>query len=51
MCRKYTYESILEVHFDRRNFSSKMLKLGILDEVGERPKNAGPRIPVKCTRR
>lgn len=40
------YESILEVHFDRRNFGSKMLKLGILDEVGDRPKNAGPRIPV-----
>lgn len=27
------YESILEVRFDRRNFSSKMLKLGILDCV------------------
>ena len=27
------YESILEVQFDRRNFSSKMLKLGILDCV------------------
>lgn len=40
------YESILEVHFDRRNFGAKMLKLGILDEVGDRPKNAGPRIPV-----
>ena len=24
------YEAILEVHFDRRNFASKMLKLGIL---------------------
>lgn len=41
------YESILEVKFDRRNFASKMLKLGILDEVGERPAGAGPRIPVK----
>lgn len=40
------YESILEVKFDRRNFSNKMLKLGILTEVGERPKNAGSRIPV-----
>jgi 8-oxo-dGTP diphosphatase len=40
------YESILEVKFDRRNFASKMLKLGILAEVGERPKNAGSRIPV-----
>jgi ADP-ribose pyrophosphatase len=41
------YQAILDVTFDRRNFASKMLKLGILDEVGERPKNAGPRIPVK----
>jgi 8-oxo-dGTP diphosphatase len=40
------YESILEVKFDRRNFSNKMLKLGILTVVGERPKNAGSRIPV-----
>ena len=40
------YESILEVKFDRRNFSNKMLKLGILTEVGSRPKNAGSRIPV-----
>lgn len=40
------YESILEVKFDRRNFSNKMLKLGILREVGNRPKNAGSRIPV-----
>ena len=41
------YQSILEVKFDRRNFSNKMLKLGILKEVGERPKDAGSRIPVK----
>jgi 8-oxo-dGTP diphosphatase len=40
------YESILEVKFDRRNFSNKMLKLGILTVVGERPKNAASRIPV-----
>ena len=40
------YESILEVKFDRRNFSNKMLKLGILTVVGERPKNAGSRIPI-----
>ena len=40
------YESILEVKFDRRNFSNKMLKLGILTVVGERPKNAGTRIPI-----
>lgn len=41
------YEAILEVKFDRRNFANKMLKLGILTEVGERAANAGPRIPVK----
>ena len=41
------YEAILEVKFDRRNFYSKMLKLGILTEVGERPKDAGIRIPIK----
>ena len=40
------YESILDVKFDRRNFSNKMLKLGILTVVGERPKNAGTRIPI-----
>lgn len=43
------YESILEVKFDRRNFANKMLKLGILNEVGDRPKNAGSRIPVNYT--
>lgn len=41
------YESILEVHFDRRNFSNKMLHLGILEDIGERPSNASNRIPVK----
>ena len=41
------YEAILEVKFDRRNFANKMLKLGLLTEVGQRPKNAGSRIPVK----
>lgn len=40
------YESILEVKFDRRNFSNKMLKLGVLIPVGNRPKNAGSRIPI-----
>ena len=40
------YESILDVRFDRRNFSNKMLHLGILDQVGERPDNASSRIPV-----
>ena len=39
-------EEPIEVKFDRRNFSNKMLKLGILTEVGSRPKNAGSRIPV-----
>ena len=41
------YEEILEVKFDRRNFASKMLKQGILEEVGRRPEGAGPRIPSK----
>ena len=41
------YEAILEVHFDRRNFASKMLKLGILEETGDRPKNAARKVPVQ----
>lgn len=41
------YESILEVRFDRRNFASKMLKLGILEETGERPKDAARSVPVR----
>ena len=40
------YESILEVHFDRRNFANKMLKLGILEEMGDRPENAARTVPV-----
>ena len=40
------YASILEVHFDRRNFASKMLKLGILEDTGDRPAGASSRIPV-----
>lgn len=40
------YEAILEVHFDRRNFASKMLKLGILEDTGDRPVGASSRIPV-----
>lgn len=40
------YESILEVHFDRRNFANKMLKLGILEETGDRPENAARTVPV-----
>lgn len=41
------YESILEVRFDRRNFASKLLHLGILDEVGDRPKGTASRIPIQ----
>ena len=40
------YEAILEVHFDRRNFASKMLKLGILEDTRDRPAGASSRIPV-----
>lgn len=40
------YESILEVQFDRRNFSNKMLHLGILEDTGDRPENAPSRIPT-----
>lgn len=41
------YEAILEVNFDRRNFASKMLKLGILQEASERPEGTATRIPVQ----
>lgn len=41
------YESILDVHFDRRNFSNKMLHLGILEDTGDRPSTASNRIPVR----
>ncbi|MBR1538004.1 MAG: NUDIX hydrolase [Bacteroidales bacterium] len=40
------YESILEVHFDRRNFAGKMRKLGILETTGERPQGAARSMPV-----
>ena len=40
------YESILDVHFDRRNFAAKMLHLGILEATGDRPAGASNRIPV-----
>ena len=39
------YESILEVHFDRRNFANKMLKLGVLEEAGDRPEGAARSVP------
>ena len=41
------YESILEVRFDRRNFAAKIGKLGLLDEVGDRPAGTATRIPVR----
>ena len=41
------YESILEVKFDRRNFSNKMLKLGILTEVNDGTIRKGTRNPIK----
>lgn len=41
------YEAILEVRFDRRNFASKMQKLGILEETGDRPKDAARSVPVR----
>ena len=41
------YEAILEMKYDRRNFYNKMLKLGILSEAEERPKNASRRTPIK----
>ena len=39
------YEAILGVRFDRRNFASKMLKLGLLQPTGDRPTDAARRIP------
>ena len=41
------YESILQVKFDRRNFASKMLKLGILNEVNDGTVRKGTRNPIK----
>lgn len=41
------YESILGVQFDRRNFSNKMLHLGILEDTGDRPEGSSSRVPVK----
>ena len=39
------YEAILGVRFDRRNFASKMLKLGLLQPTGDRPTDAARRVP------
>ena len=41
------YESILDVRFDRRNFAAKILKLGLLIEVGDRPAGTARRIPAR----
>lgn len=43
---QHLYESILDVRFDRRNFASKMLHLGILDDTGSRKSGAPTRIPA-----
>lgn len=39
--------SIFKVDFDRRNFANKMMKLGIVDEVGNRPKDTSRRTPIQ----
>ena len=41
------YKSILKVDFDRRNFANKMMKLGVVDQVGSRPKDASRRTPIQ----
>ena len=41
------YESVLGVKFDRRNFASKMLKLGILTEIDDGTVRKGTRNPIK----
>ena len=43
---QHLYESILDVRFDRRNFASKMLHLGILEDTGERLASAPSRVPA-----
>ena len=43
---QHLYESILDVRFDRRNFASKMLHLGILDDTGSREAGAPSRVPA-----
>ena len=43
---QHLYESILDVRFDRRNFASKMLHLGILDDTGSRKSGSPSRIPA-----
>ena len=41
------YEAVLGVRFDRRNFSSKMLKMGILTQVDDGTVRKGTRNPIK----
>jgi len=41
------YERILGRTFDRRNFAAKIMKTGILTEIGRRPEGCGPRIPSR----
>ena len=43
---QHLYESILDVRFDRRNFASKMLHLGILEDTGDRKAGAPSRVPA-----
>ncbi len=43
---QHLYESILDVRFDRRNFTSKMLHLGILEDTGDRQAGAPSRVPA-----
>ena len=43
---QHLYESILDVRFDRRNFASKMLHLGILEDTGDRQAGAPSRVPA-----
>lgn len=43
---QHLYESILDVRFDRRNFASKMLHLGILEDTGSREPGAPSRVPA-----
>lgn len=40
------YEAILGVEFDRRNFASKMQKLGLLQPTSERAEGTPTRIPT-----
>lgn len=39
------YEAVLERKFDRRNFSSKILKTGVLDILDEKVQNVAYRAP------